>query len=396
MMMPTNRVTIDVASLMAGEGRWPPRENDRRAQPAAARPTVLVIDEPGAQFSRVSEILQHDGCDVLVAASSRDAADLLRARALDCVVAAPHTATALHDDIVAARTALFVILPLGDDTLAAEVLDAGADDCATLSSGLDLITVRLRALLRRTHAERTRATALIDAIAHTENELVSLNYAISHDLRAPLRAIDGLGRILLEECGSTLDAKHLGYVQRIGAAARELGVLIDDLLQLSRVGRADLRPGRVDLSELAHRVASDLQASSATRAVEVVIEDGLVAHGDRSLMRLAVEHLLGNSWKFTSRTPSPRIEFRAERIDGGTGFIVRDNGAGFDPTRADRLFQPFQRLHTAAEFEGAGIGLAVVYKIVDRHGGRVWAEGQPGLGASIYFTLPAAPGGRDR
>src|SRR4029079_5534809 len=128
--------------------------------------------------------------------------------------------------------------------------DAGADDCATLSSGLDLITVRLRALLRRTHAERTRATALLDAIAHTEKELVSLNYAISHDLRAPLRAIDGFGRILLEECGSTLDAPPGDYLQRIGAAARELGVLMDDLLQLSRVGRAALRPGRVDLTEL--------------------------------------------------------------------------------------------------------------------------------------------------
>lgn len=380
---------------MAGEGRWPARENDLRAEPAAARPTVLVIDEPGALFSRVSELLQHDGCDVLVAASSRDAADLLRARTLDCVVAPHTTAAALHDEIASSRTPLFVILPAPDDVTAARMLDAGASDCAALSGGLELITARLRALFRRTREERTRAKALADAVTHTERELTSLNYAVSHDLRAPLRAIDGFGRILLEECGATLDSKHMNYLQRIGAAARELGVLIDDLLQLSRVGRAELRPGPLDLSELAHRVAGDLRASEP-RAVEIVIEDGLVAHGDRSLMRLAVEHLMGNSWKFTGATPSPRIEFRAERVGGATVFVIRDNGAGFDPARADRLFQPFQRLHTAAEFEGAGIGLAVVHKIVDRHGGRVWAEGQPGLGASVYFTLPAAPAGRVR
>jgi signal transduction histidine kinase len=388
-------VTIDVASLMAGEGRRPARENDPRVEPSTARPTVLVIDEPGAQFSHVSEILQHDGCDVLVAASVRDATDLLRARAVDCVVALHPTAMTIHDQIAASRTPLFAVLDVADDALAARVLDAGADDCAALSGGGDLITARLRALLRRTHEARTRANTLTDAVANTEKELVSLNYAISHDLRAPLRAIDGFGRILLEECGATLDAKHQDYLRRIGSAARELGVLIDDLLQLSRVGRADLRPARLDLSELACRIAGDLQAA-APRAVEVAIEDGLVAHADRSLMRLALEHLIGNSWKFTGRTPSPRIEFRAERVNEATVFVVRDNGAGFDPARADRLFQPFQRLHTAAEFDGAGIGLAVVYKIVNRHGGRVWAEGSPGLGASIYFTLPPAPDGRAR
>jgi len=391
-MVPTIEVTIDVESLMAGEGRWRTRENDPRDEPATARPTVLVIDEPGAQFSRVSEFLQHEGCDVLVAASSHDAADLLRAYALDWIVAPHAMAAAIHDEIAASRAPLFVILPAADDALAAAALDAGAADCAALSGGFDLITARLRALRRRTQAERTRAKALANAVAHTEKELISLNYAISHDLRAPLRAIDGFGRILLEECGTTLDSKHVNYLRRIGAASRELGVLIDDLLQLSRVGRAELRPGRLDLSELAHRIASDLQASQP-RAVEVRIEDGLVAHGDRSLVRLAVEHLLGNSWKFTAHTPSPRIEFRAERVNGATAFVVRDNGAGFDPARADRLFQPFQRLHTAAEFEGAGIGLAVVYKIVARHGGRVWAEGQPGAGASIYFTLPRASEG---
>jgi signal transduction histidine kinase len=291
---------------------------------------------------------------------------------------------------ILARVPLFVTLPAGDDVLVGRALEAGADECAPLSGDLGELKARLRALLRRTGpSERTEA--LREAIDRTDKELASLNYAVSHDLRAPLRAIDGFGRILLEECAGTLEARHENYLQRIVAAARELGVLIDDLLQLSRVGRGELRKGRVDLGELAQRIAADLQAASG-REVDLVIEDDLVVHGDRRLMRLALEHLIGNSWKFTAPSPAPRIECRAERATGHTVIVVRDNGVGFDAARADRLFQPFQRLH-GTEFAGAGIGLAVVHKIVTRHGGRVWAEGHPGQGASFSFTLPAPPEG---
>jgi signal transduction histidine kinase len=275
---------------------------------------------------------------------------------------------------------LLVTLPSEDGALVARALDDGADDCAPVTGDLDVLKARLRALLRRG-----------DTIERKDKELVSLNYAISHDLRAPLRAIDGFGRILLEECAGTLDVRHVNYLQRIGAAARELGVLIDDLLQLSRVGRAELRKGRLDLSDMARRVAGDLQAASP-RAVDVIVDDDLVVHADRTLMRTALEHLIGNSWKFTGPSPAARIECRAERSGGEAVFVVRDNGVGFDPARAGKLFQPFQRLHAAADFEGAGIGLAVVQKIMDRHGGRVWADGCPGQGASFYFTLPPGPG----
>jgi two-component system, NtrC family, sensor kinase len=380
-------VTIDVAP-MAGERRQPVIEN-AQGEPSAVRLTVLAIDEPGANLSRLSSALHDEGYNVLVAASEREASALLSARAVHCVVRPMGAGVRTTRDILA-HVPLFVTLPAGDDVLVGRALDAGADECAPLSGDLGELKARLRALLRRTGpSERTEA--LREAIDRTDKELASLNYAVSHDLRAPLRAIDGFGRILLEECAGTLEARHENYLQRIVAAARELGVLIDDLLQLSRVGRGELRKGRVELGELAQRIAADLQAASG-RQVDLVIGDDLVVHGDRRLLRLALEHLIGNSWKFTAPSPAPRIECRAERATGHTVIVVRDNGVGFDAARADRLFQPFQRLH-GTEFAGAGIGLAVVHKIVTRHGGRVWAESHPGQGASFSFTLPPPPEG---
>jgi signal transduction histidine kinase len=359
--------------------------------PVTVRPIVLALDDSGANLSPLSAALQDEGYDVVVASSERDVPDLLTARAVDCLVLPLSAAAKIRQRLGTPHVPLLVTLPAGDDALVMRALDEGADDCAPVTGNLDVLKARVRALLRRSRADAAQRSALADTIARRDKELVSLNYAISHDLRAPLRAIDGFGRILLEECTATLDAKHVDYLQRVGAAARELGLLIDDLLQLSRVGRAELRKGRLDLSELARRTACDLRTGS-TRTVEVVVDDGLVVHADRTLMRIALEHLIGNSWKFTGPSPAARIECRAEPSAGQAVFVVRDNGVGFDPARAGKLFQPFQRLHTAAEFEGAGIGLAVVQKIMDRHGGRVWAEGCPGQGASFYFTLPPDSG----
>jgi two-component system, NtrC family, sensor kinase len=385
-------VTIDVASKMAGDERQPVIENGAHDERDAVRLTVLAIDEPGANLSRLSGALHAEGYDVLVAASEREASDLLSARAVHCVVRPFGAAVStIRDTLATGHIPLFVTLPAGDDVLVGRALEAGADECAPLSGDLGELKARLRALLHRAGPPSERTAALREAIDRKDKELASLNYAVSHDLRAPLRAIDGFGRILLEECAGTLEARHENYLQRIVAASRELGVLIDDLLQLSRVGRGQLRKGRVDLGELAQRIAADLQSASG-RQVDMVIDDGLVVHGDRSLMRLALEHLIGNSWKFTAPSPAPRIECRAERATGQTVIVVRDNGVGFDASRADRLFQPFQRLH-GTEFAGAGIGLAVVHKIVTRHGGRVWADGLPGQGASVSFTLPPAPAG---
>jgi signal transduction histidine kinase len=373
-----SRIRADSLRIMSRRVEETIYVTDLTTERSEARPCVLTIDEPGANLAGLSAALRDDGCDVIVAGSERELPDLLSTRAVDCVLLpAGRDAGTIRDRLRAARVPLLVITSSSDDLVRG--FDAGADECAPLSNDFGELRARLYALISRART-----------MQRNDAELTSLNYAISHDLRAPLRAVDGFSRILLEECAPTLEARHANYLQRIVAGAHELGVLIDALLQLSRVGRAELRKGPLDLSELATKVVADLQARTP-RAVEVVVQENLAVHADRTLMRTALEHLLGNSWKFTGPAPVPRIECRAVEADGQTAIVVRDNGVGFDPERVQKLFQPFQRLHTAAEFEGAGIGLAVVHKIVDRHGGRVWAEGRPGQGASFYFTLPPAP-----
>jgi PAS domain S-box-containing protein len=218
-------------------------------------------------------------------------------------------------------------------------------------------------------------------------ELESFNYSVSHDLRAPLRAIDGFSQALLEDCMASLDERGQDYLHRVRSATRRMGDLIDDLLRLSRVGRAQLHCQPLDLSGIARDVASDLQKTEPNRVVEWAIADGARALGDPSLVRAVLENLLGNAWKYTGRTAAPRIEFGATEEDGQVVHFVADNGAGFEMAHAAALFSPFQRLHTDAEFPGNGIGLATVQRIVNRHGGRIWAQAETGKGARFSFTL---------
>ena len=225
-------------------------------------------------------------------------------------------------------------------------------------------------------------TAELDAAL---KELEAFNYSVSHDLRAPLRAIDGFSQALLEDFTEHLDGKGQDYLHRVRNAAQRMGNLIDDLLRLSRVGRAQLVHQGLDLSHIARTIADDLQKTQPDRKVDWVIADGVQRAGDPSLLRAVLENLIGNAWKYTGKTAEPRIEFGA---DGDTCF-VQDNGAGFDIAHAAALFSPFQRLHTDAEFPGNGIGLATVQRIVHRHGGRIWAHAEKGKGARFYFTLPA-------
>ncbi len=224
-------------------------------------------------------------------------------------------------------------------------------------------------------------------LEEANKELASFSYSVSHDLRSPLRGIDGFSQALEEDYGDKLDEAGRGYLARVRAATHRMGDLIDDLLKLSRITRAELRHEPVDLSALARTVAGALQLREPQRQVQWEIAGGLSAEGDPQLLRVALENLLGNAWKFTGKQPDARIEFGRWQSDGQTAFYVRDNGAGFDMTHANRLFGAFQRLHTVAEFEGTGIGLATVQRIVLRHGGRLWAEGAVDKGAVFYFTL---------
>ncbi|MBI5643751.1 MAG: PAS domain-containing protein [Deltaproteobacteria bacterium] len=236
-----------------------------------------------------------------------------------------------------------------------------------------------------------RTAELKQAVGELEaanRELETFSYSVAHDLRAPLRIVDGFSKVLLEDYDDKLDKEGRDHLRRVRSASSRMGQLIDDLLNLSHVMRAGMTAERVDLTQMAKAIAADLRKLQPERNVEFIIEGGLSATGDKRLLRIALENLLGNAWKFTSRKDYGRIELRrAGEEEGKTIYSVMDNGAGFDMKYAERLFGPFQRLHSADEFPGTGIGLATVARIVHRHGGRIWAEGEPGKGAVFYFTL---------
>ncbi len=223
-------------------------------------------------------------------------------------------------------------------------------------------------------------------LARINRELEAFSYSVSHDLRAPLRSIDGFSFALLEDYGEQLDEQGRQYLQRVRKSSQRMAELIDDLLLLSRVTRSDFVRQRLSLSELAQQAVERLQLNDPQRELEVVIETGIEAEGDRRLLAILFDNLIGNAWKYTGRTARPRIRFGTRPGEGAPVYFVEDNGAGFDMRYADKLFSAFQRLH-GDEFEGSGIGLATARRIVERHGGRIWAMGEPGRGATFLFTL---------
>jgi light-regulated signal transduction histidine kinase (bacteriophytochrome) len=229
----------------------------------------------------------------------------------------------------------------------------------------------------------------------TNRELEAFSYSVSHDLRAPLRSIDGFSQILLEDYADELDEEGKDYLGRVRAASQRMGRLIDDLLGLSRVTRGTMRRERVSLSALAEEVARELEEANPERRIQFSAQGGLEVWGDPRLLRVALENVIGNAWKFTEKQPEARVEFgHSEKLSDTSRvpvYYVRDNGAGFDMAYAGKLFGAFQRLHDANDFEGTGIGLATVQRVVRRHGGHIWAEGEVGRGATFYFTIPPSP-----
>jgi len=296
-----------------------------------------------------------------------------------------------------------------DDPAVAGVL-INARDVTARRQAEEALRARNQELERRV-AERT---AEFEAV---NKEMEAFSYSVSHDLRAPLRAINGFSKALMEDYAAQLDETGRHYLQRVRDNARHMGQLIDDLLSLSRVTRAELQRRRVDLTEMAQAIAAELQKAQPGRDVEFIIAPGLVAEADPRLLRIALENLIGNAWKYTGKHPRARIELgmiaaqresrpAEEQRGGGASeipsappapsapaiFFVRDDGAGFDMTFVDRLFGAFQRFHGAEEFEGTGIGLATVQRIIRCHGGRIWAESAVEQGAVFYFTLgPSRP-----
>jgi PAS domain S-box-containing protein len=238
-----------------------------------------------------------------------------------------------------------------------------------------------------------RVEARTSELQAANQEMEAFSYSVSHDLRAPLRAIDGFSQVVLDEYSGQLDEAGRHYLSRIRRSTRHMGQLIDDLLNLSRTSRGELALADCDLSAICGGIAGNLAAVHPDRRVQVTIQPNLQVRADPRLMQVALENLLGNAWKFTAHSSEARIQVEGRvSPDGERAFSIRDNGAGFDMGHAHKLFSAFQRLHSATEFEGTGIGLAIVRRIIHRHHGRTWAEGEPGKGATFFFTLPGPAG----
>ena len=247
-----------------------------------------------------------------------------------------------------------------------------------------------RRLFEEVHGLNRTLERNVSELRALNDELGAFAYSVSHDLRAPLRSIDGFSQILLEDKGAVLGDDGRNHLDRVRAAAGRMGSLIDDMLLLSRLTRDEMTPRNVDLTGLARSVVDDLRAREPRRQVEFKSNGALAARCDERLLRIALTNLLANSWKFTRQREPAHISFGGDTRDGEAVFFVKDDGVGFDIRYADKLFGAFQRLHNTTEFEGTGIGLATVQRIVHRHGGRVWAESEVGKGSTFYFTLPPA------
>lgn len=325
--------------------------------------------------------------------------ELLRAQNRD----APPTALQLELPVSFAGKPLLILRAAADVSGRESIVSGIARNAALLSVALVTLfgwvlwgtlqrtairplETEIAARVRQENALRQRTVELEHAI----RELETFSYSVSHDLRAPLRAIDGFSAVIEEDYARQLAPQGREYLGRIRSAAQRMGLLIDDLLSLAHTSHQALRPADVDLGALARECLARHAEREPGRPVEVRIADGLHARVDRALMTVALENLLGNAWKYTARRPHAVIEFGAEQRDGETVYRVRDNGTGFDMRYYDKLFQPFHRLH-GSDFPGSGIGLAIVQRVIQRHGGHLWAESEPGHGATFLFTLGALP-----
>ena len=353
---------------------------------------VLVVDDNSDLRTFVASLLV-PYYDVLTVADGREALAAIQMRKPDIVlsdVMMPNLdglglVRALRLDPQTRTLPVILLSARAGQEASLEGLFAGADDYLAKPFTSQELLARVRS-----HLTMARARNELNAeLARANEELDAFSYSVSHDLRAPLRAIDGFSNRLLNHCAGQLDAQGLHYLSEVCASAQRMGELIDDLLALSRIASVALHRNTVDVSGLAQTVGAVLLGNAPERKVSLQIQKGLTAHADSRLLHILLDNLLGNAWKFTAKSEGARIEFGTELHDGCEAFFVRDNGAGFDMAYAGKLFKPFQRLHSEDEFAGTGIGLATVRRIVERHGGQVWAQGTPGRGACFFFTLLA-------
>jgi DNA-binding response OmpR family regulator len=399
---------------------------DRETASLLGPKKVLAVDDSETYLQALADTLRGEGYELVLARSGEEALALLAVQAVDCVlldlmmpgIGGKETCRRLKGVPVTRDIPIIMLTAIEDRGTMIEGLGAGADDYIAKSSDFEVLRARVLAQIRRkqfedenrrireqllrkeleaaeARAARELAEAravLVDELEWKNKELETFSYSVAHDLRAPLRSVDGFSQLLLEDYADKLDDTGKDYLGCIRESAQHMGQLIDDLLSLSRVTRSEFQRQDMDLSAICHTVIERLRKRDPQRQVAVTIAQGLAAEGDARLMTVALENLLGNAWKFTGKTASARIEVGMTEQDGNPCYFVRDNGAGFDMVYAGKLFGVFQRLHGVTEFEGTGIGLATVQRVIRRHGGRIWAHAEVDKGATFFFTLEDAEG----
>lgn len=381
--------------------------------PLTTKPKLLIVDDEAAQMRAMCDTLEYEGYSVTGSTSAQQALQLMREERFDLVIT--DLTMPGMDGISFLKAAremdqeLIGIVMTGHGSIdtAVAAMKAGAFDYILKPFTLRLIRPVLdRALnvrklvneniqLRQAEEVVRRVNERLEAmvgertrqLTDANRELEAFAHTISHDLRAPLRAINNFTHLLAEDTKDVLPLRAKEYLERVLGAAGRMEELIEDLMRLSRVNGAELRRIDIDVSKMVSSIVAELQAQEPERHVDTVIRDGLHATADPQLLRIALENLLGNAWKFTKNAEDARIEFDAADQSCGV-FYVRDNGAGFNSQYAKDLFVPFRRLHNASEFPGSGIGLSIVDRIIRRHGGCIEAEGSPGHGATFYFSIP--------
>ncbi|MEN3306415.1 MAG: two-component system, NtrC family, sensor kinase [Micromonosporaceae bacterium] len=396
-------------------------EDDARSLHSPTK--ILAVDDSLTYLQGIGGSLREDGYEVVLAHSGEEALDLLAAQTVDCIlldllmpgIDGHETCQRIKATPAVRDIPLIMMTALDDTNAMLDGLSAGADDYIQKTADPTILKARVRAQIRRkqfqdenrrirdqlvhkeieaaqaraAHAVAEARAALADELEWKNRELEAFGYSVSHDLRNPLNIVDALVNLLIEDYAGILDATARHHLDRIRAAAARMSDLINALLRLSQASRAELTREPFDLAEIARDVTEELRSAQPHRTADFRIEQHLLVHADPHLVRILLDNLLGNAWKFTMRTAEALIEVGAQYTAGGTAYFIRDNGAGFNHHNPDELFHPFGRAHSDSDFPGTGIGLATVNRIIERHQGRIWAEGAPGAGATFYFTLAA-------
>lgn len=365
-------------------------EGSASAAPDDRKKRIVLADDNADMREYIRKILASSH-EVIAVTNGREALDAVRSHSPDLIVSdvmmpvmnGVELLRELRADKDFGTTPVILLSARAGDESKTSGIELGADDYVTKPFSAKELRARVQTQLQLAEM-RTR---LLRELEFANRELEAFSRSVAHDLRAPLRSIAGFSKIMLEDYAPSIDSKCRDYLERVSHAAEKMGQLIDGLLSLSRLTRGDLQKTHVDLSRIAETIATELKTSNPSRQVQFVVAPELVAKGDPRLMEIALQNLLSNAWKFTSKKETAQVQFGYLESEQEKIHFIRDNGAGFDMQHVDKLFGIFQRLHTDREFEGTGIGLATVQRIIQRHGGRIWAEATPGEGATFYFTL---------